>query len=349
MDNRRTGLRSKIWALDTELTLEGLNKLFELDYNEPIKYLHSNDYGDYSPEDKTLLHRWESNGEIHTFDLNDEDNSKIRYVIAFGHMEKQASESNAYFDEERRVLLPRAKRVHPYEAGVIFLEISNRLYSIVYGSNSAFDVKSILMGAGNGVRRKSEWGKIEVNPQQYKLDSDFYYWLFNKHKTKSIINTVYGDYEIRDVEGIGRLSDRQQHNTKGKGPKSTDELSNKTALGVNQSIYESDFNIFGPNIDLCVSLGEQCITDGSRTILSNGKEIFNINYLKPDFLMKLYTEIIPGLYQAYNIEKSQNRWTSIHSRQAKKEWAMEVIEELAQYHSILASEVLELTWFVKHP
>lgn len=348
MDNRRTGLRSKIWALDPKLTLEGLKQLFRLNYTEPIKYLQSDDYSNYPSKDKTLFHRWESNGEIHTFDLNDEKNSKIRYVLATGHMEK-ASESNAYFDEERKVLLPRVKRVYPYEAGVIFLEIDSRLYSIVYGSNNAFDVKSILMGAGNGVRKKSEWGKIDINPQQYKLDSDLYYWLFNKYKTKSIINTVYGDYEIRDVEGIGRFSDRQQHNTKGKGPKSTDELSNKTALGVNQSIYESDFNIFGPNIDLCVSLGDQCITDGSRTILSNGVEILDFNYFKTEFLIKLYAEIIPGLYQAYNIEKAQKKWTTTRSNQAKKDWALEVIEDLAKYHSIVASEILALSWFAQNP
>lgn len=41
MDNRRTGLRSKIWALDPKLTLEGLKQLFRLNYTEPIKYLGS--------------------------------------------------------------------------------------------------------------------------------------------------------------------------------------------------------------------------------------------------------------------------------------------------------------------
>ena len=341
-------MKSVIWGLSPDLTLESIQALQSNNYFESIEYLI--DRNDLPEDERILKHRWEVDPNIKIFRVN--DNSEISYFTAKGVLEFALSKERAFYDDDYRHLIPRRKRVFEHSAGVIVLSRFGKLFSIVYGNDASFKVRTILMGGGRKHRRRKEWGKIEQRLFQYRIDNDLFYWMFHKHKQSSLISTPFGDIEIRDVEGIGRLSARNQHDTRGHGPKSADELSNKSALGVSQLVYESDINVVTKDIDLflCLSEFSESVVDSTRSIVINGNlgAVSSIAGYEVEVLIKLYVEIIPSLISTYNQDISNSRWTPAIANQAKKEWALEVINELSEYHHLTRAEILNIPWF-NHP
>jgi hypothetical protein len=332
--------RTSIWGLDHSFTLEDVQRLqTQINYNESIEYLL--DRGDIEPNDTRLLHHWEITSPIRLYQPRNGEEA-FRYYIAEGHFEVAASPNNAFVDHDHTILLPRERRVYPRVANVIFVEIHGRVYSIVYGGNADFSVRTILMGRGLRHRRREEWGNLDEKLPQYTLGSDFFYWMYNKYGASGIVTSSFGDIEIRDVEGIGRFSDRQQHNTRGRGPNSTDELSNKTALGIDQLVYESDFNLSfeNMNINLCMDEHSNCIIDRRRSVyIEDTGDVNGIEGQEPELLLSLYLEVIPGLLSAYHQEMQDRTWTPTLAQQAKRTWAIEVIEELSLHHGITKNDL----------
>src|SRR5690606_31287372 len=124
----------------------------------------------------------------------------VRYYTATAIYEKAAPKNQAFSDENYKYPLARSKRVAEIEAGTIFVEIGGRIYCIVYGTTQSFHIRTILMGAGTKKRKRSEWGKIDQSPANFNLESDFFYWLFDKYNRVQNVSTSYGNIEIRDVE-----------------------------------------------------------------------------------------------------------------------------------------------------
>lgn len=343
--SQATQLRCCIWGLDSELTLEDVQRLqTEIDYTETIEYLSDRNDLELSDFEKKLMHRWEIIQDISLYQPRN-TNDAIRYYIAKGIFETSRSEASAFMDSEKKKILPRDLRIYPNEGTVIFVELANRVYAIVYGTSAAFQVRTILMGRGLKHRRREEWKEIDVRLPQYSMGSDFYYWMYHRYHTQSVINTKYGDIEISDVIGIGRFSERQQHNTRGKGPNSTNELSNKTALGVDQLVYESDFVLEFDNLrlTLCLSENSNCIIDTRRTfIVRDTGDIEGVEGNETQILLSLYLEIIPGLISAYHSDHSNHRWNTDISRNAKRQWALDVIEELCMHHGITKQDLNQL-------
>jgi hypothetical protein len=340
------GIYSQIWGLDPGFTFQRIRNLFLLNYFEPIDYL--SDMPALNDDDKTLLHRWECNDSQDTYTLiSQEDTYKLQYLLAKGIYERAMPKTSAFIDEDGEILLPRDRRIFESESKVIFFEKDNRLYSIVYGSRSSASIRTILMGSGFKQRRRPEWGTVDNKLAQFRLDSDFFYWMFFRYQMKKPIQTHFGAVAIDDIEGIGRYSAKKQHDTKSKGPNCINEISHKSALGINQLVYETSITFTMPNIQIIV-----CLSGFSEAIVDFGRSV-SINPSNGQFdtvdevstLLKLYLEIIPGLIGAYNSDRSRGRWTTTASTLAKKRWALDVIEELANHHSLSKNDLLGLKCF----
>lgn len=342
MANSFSSFKTSIWGMDHSLSLEDIQRIQQdIDYTENIEYL---DEYRLDEGDKKLLHNWEITSDIKYYQPKNSE-VPIRYYTSEGHFESAVSKQNAFVDSHFKQLLPRDRRISQKTSHVIFLEMNERVYSIVYGGASAFQVRTILMGRGLKQRRREEWGKVDETLPQYTFGSDFFYWIYNKYETGGIVQTPNGDVQIRDVEGIGRFSDRQQHNTRGRGPKSTGEISNKTALGIDQLVYESDFILDFDNMNLIFGMDEygSCTIDKKRTIyIDDNGDIGGVVGKEPDILLSLYIDILPGLLSAYHEEQLKKTWTPVLALQAKRNWATDVIIELCLHHGITKRDLINL-------
>lgn len=337
--NKIGNLQSKIWGLDSKInSLEEIRQLLNLNYYESIDYL-SKDNG-LSDEDKTLRHHWIDISPNRNYRTASGDT--IEYFTATGFIETTLPKTKAFADDECQFLLPRERRVSDYRCHVIYLNFHNRYYCIIYGSNSAFKAKSILMGNGFKNHRKPEWGKVDDKPAQFNLSNDIFYWEFNKYSQQEIIDTPNGQIEIRDIKGIDRGSERNRCNTSGTGPNYMNEITSKSSLGCNYSISESDFELATSKVNIITGINQysDCTIDPSRTIFflpNNGFE--PIHGREADLLLHIYSEVIPGLLVAYNRDRSSGNWTANESAAAQRRWALDVIKELCQFHEISLDEI----------
>lgn len=337
---------TQIWGLDNTLSLEEVADLMsKIDYSEKISYLE--EVQDLSAKDKTLYHCWEAPTEIDSFrTANHGEDGIVRYFTNVGKIEIPYTENEAYLDNEQTKLLPRERRIKKQRIKILFFEYAQKVYSVVYGSKSDVKIKSILMGQGYKERKKKEWGKIEFPLSQYHLSSDFFYWMYYKYIKQQILTTPHGAIQIKDVEGIGRFSERKQHDTRGTGPKSISELSNKTALGINQLVYESDFIIIYEKdlqINFCLNMDSSLTIDKKRSLVTKDKGVAEgITGNEVYLLLKFYLDILPGLSRTYTIEQENGSWSEKHSREARKEYALEVIRDLCFLHNIKPEEITKL-------
>lgn len=340
-------LQVKIWGLDTEIkTLQSVRNLLNINYHEPIEYL--SDYDNLGERDKTLMHSWGSVSPDKVIQIqNGNAIENVNYFTATGFLEAALPISKAFADDSYSYLLSRDRRVNNYTSNVIFLNFRGRIYSIIYGGSSSFNVKTILMGNGFKNRKKAEWGKIDDKPAQYNLSNDFFYWAFNKHHNQLPVNTIFGNIEIRDIKGIGRLSERTQCDTKGTGPNYVNEISSKSSLGSNQSVYESDFELVTSKVNaiMCLDQYTDCIIDMTRSFFPEGDLVIPIFGKEDVLLLHIYLEIIPGLISVYNKEKALGEWTISESAAARRRWALDVINELCLFNQLTLDEITGLPFF----
>ncbi|MEN2468005.1 hypothetical protein [Ornithinibacillus sp. JPR2-1] len=336
-------LHTQIWGLDNMMSLEDvIGLMHSMDYSEKIHYLEGKD--DLSINDISLNHCWEKPSEIKCFSTaNKKENEVVRYFSNVGIIEVPIPENDAYIDPERTKLLPRDRRIKVHKVNTIFFEYFQKVYAIVFGSKNDVKIKSVLMGQGYRERKKKEWGKVEFPLPQYQLSSEFFYWMYYKYLKQQNLTTPHGVIKINDVEGIGRYSDRKQHDTRGTGPKSTSELSNMTALGINQLVYKSDFNLTYENsirVNFCLNTDSSLTIDKKRSLITKSNEVpEGISGNEEFILLKFYLDILPGLSRAYSIDQDNGSWSESHSRKARKEYALEVIRDLCSIHNIKPEEI----------
>jgi hypothetical protein len=339
---RASKINAEIWGLDESITLERVQELQRMNYHESIEYLVNRK--ELNAHEKTLMQRWESDSEILTYRIVENENINIiRYFKAKGIYEKPLPVAQAIIGD---VVLPKINRVSTHSANTIFLENNGRIYVIVYGQGSIVPIRTILMGGGQKHRRRAEWGDIQQKLVQFNLESDFFYWLFNKKSCDSTISTGCGEINILDIEGIGRSTERRQQTIRAHGSNSINEISNKTALGISQNIEDSDIAVLTPKLDaiLCLKNFSECSIDINRSqmIQVTGESFSPIHGYEVSFLLYIYLEVIPGLISIYNADRSNNKWSSPLAAQVKRKWSIEVIRELIHMHNIPQSELLEL-------
>lgn len=339
--SRGSKLQARIWCMDTNLTtLDSIRDLLALNYYEPIEYLTTHPI---NSSEKTLLHRWNNISQTCSYQIRISDTiHTVEYFTAVGFLEKSAPKTKAFADDEFSSLLSRDRRITEYRSNAIFLKFHERIFAIIYGSNSAFNVRTILMGNGFSHRRKPEWGKIDDKPSSYNLSNDFFYWKFNKYDKHELISSNGTSIEVRDVKGIGRLSEREQCDTKGFGPNYLNEISSKSSLGCNHSIYQSDFELVTEKVNMiaCLNQNADCTIDLARTTfrLPNG-QVDPVYGNEVNLLLHIYLELIPSLTSAYNNENSSGIWNTRISTAAQKTWSLDVISELCQLHNITLDEI----------
>lgn len=341
-------LHSKIWAMDDKITtLDSVRSLLTLNYYEPIEYLSA--YSSMAPNERTLLHHWASVSPNKKYELIRNGRIEdIKYFTATGILEQPVAKTRAFVDDTYTQLLSRERRITSYNSNAIFVDFNGKIYSIVYGTRSAFSARTILMGNGNKTRRKPEWGKIDDKPASFNLNNDYFYWKFNKYDNDIIIQTDLGNIEIRDINGIGHSSERKQCSTKGNGPNYLNDISSKSSLGCNYSIYESDFELVSlkASIITCINEYADCMIDKSRTVfLLPNDQVEFITGKEELLLLHIYLEIIPGLISIYNRDKRQGNWTITESAAAQRRWALDAINELCWFHQLTLDELKKLPYF----
>ncbi|MFB5676447.1 hypothetical protein ACE3NQ_08600 [Paenibacillus terreus] len=340
--------RLVIWAMDQVHTLKSIIDVLRMDYNIPIDYLSERD--DLTDYEKTLQIQWHpaaSEGfSIECLKIGDVE---YNYISVIGKYEDLLGEKRAVIDGR---VLPREYRVFNKTVDVVFFENYGRVYCILDVSVSQEKrVRSVLFGQGYRKLKKEEWGKVQYDKlMQYTLDSDFFYWLFNKRGQKINIQPAKDreDYFINliDIHAVSQLSERDVHDNKSEGAGVLGSIPTLSGLGINQNVYEGGLHIIMPDMQLLTKVTKSCtcVLDSTRSVISKegGSSLIVDDFPKTSIL--IYTILFPGLLSLYHAEKINGEWSAEKGEQQRKAWALDVIKQLASDNSITMEDIEEVLY-----
>ncbi|WP_419890744.1 hypothetical protein [Paenibacillus xylanexedens] len=341
--------RLTIWAMDQMHTLDSIMGVLRMDYNLPIEYLSERD--GLTTYEKTLQIEWRpadsEEFSVETLQVGGED---YNYISAIGKYEDSLGETRAVIDG--RVVLPREYRVFNKTVDAIFFENHGRVYCILDVSVSQEKrVRSVLFGQGYKKLKKEEWGKVQHDKLvQYRLDSDFFYWLFNKRGQKINIQSVEGkeDYIVSliDIHAVSQLSEREVYDNKSEGADVLGSLPTLSGLGTNQSVYEGGLHIIMPDMQLLTKVTNSCtcVLDSVRSVISKEGETSNVMDEFPKTSILIYTILFPGLLSRYHAEKINGEWSAEKGEKQRKAWALDVIKQLASDNAITLEDIEEILY-----
>lgn len=335
--------RLVIWAMDKVHTLESIIDVLKLNYNLPIGYLSDRD--ELSPYEKTLQIQWHSAaGKDFSIENLKIGNVEYNYIFAIGKYEDSLGEKRAVIDGR---VLPREYRVFNKTVDAIFFENHGRIYCILDVSVSQEKrVRSVLFGQGYRKLKKEEWGKVQHEKLvQYTLDSDFFYWLFNKRGQKINIQPTNDkeDYFINliDIHAVSQLSEREVHDNKSEGAGVLGSIPTLSGLGINQNVYEGGLHILMPDMQLLTKVTKSCtcVLDSSRSVIPHDGGVSYVMDEFPKTSILIYTILFPGLLSLYHTEKMSGEWSAETGEKQRKVWALDVIKQLADDNAITMEDI----------
>lgn len=338
-------LRTTIWQLDSELTLESVKELLLLNYNKIIDYLENHNL---DPIDKVLINRWETSFGNRDFEIKEVSikGYKVRCINTIACFETAASPNSAIIGE---FILPRERRVFSYAYPVYFFELGSRVYVIVVAPASADSrIRSALMGgARKPVPEHTKWKKVQFSDiPNYTFNSDFFYWFISKQN--QVINSDLSQIQVRDIKHLSQVTERKDTKHLSEGDNLLDEAVPKTGLGVNSNVGQVGTTLVVPEAHLRLILMEtgECYIDPYLSSVNgpNGQLEPVEDNLESVALM-LYVVLLPTLKAAYNADIQKGSWAPEHHAQARKEWALGAINELCSENGITLEEIKSLEWF----
>lgn len=345
-------LHLQVWALDPAISLEDVSTFMSFDYNKPIEYLDDARLiarNQLTVTDRLLLNRWIEFEDGRGFGIQQREiyGQQVRYLSVIAHHETQASRDDAVIEE---VVVPRRRRITPYDEKVFFFEYFNRVYVIPVGTKSRIEnVRKKLMGAS---REKSEdqrrWRKVQTSEiSAYHFSSEFFYWLLSKENCAVTIEDV--EVEIRDIRAVSQTgAERSDVKHDSEGDNLLIEAIPRTGLSINSRVSKIGTSLHHQSgiVSLIIFSDGSCFVDRyiSSVNQADGSSIgFEFNLERG--VLDLYFSLLPALKQAYNHDVDTHEWTTTHQAAARKKWALGVIEELSAENELTIEEFKQLEWF----
>ncbi|WCM61385.1 hypothetical protein [Paenibacillus polymyxa] len=221
-----------------------------------------------------------------------------------------------WFDKSEE-LLPLDKRINVYESDVVFFEIKNCCYAVIKGSSKSAHVarvkKDLLASMGFLNMPKGIKAEEVGIPVEYRLSSDFFYWLYYVYKErKGIINCNPYPIFLLAVSGFTGTAIADTQRTKSNGDRIAQLLTTHAFI-----FGKDDMKAFR----LTLQYGKEIIqielnNDGSIDLIHHSGEYARGNLQRERAeLILVYKVFIPLITQAYQDDKG-----------SKKVWGPDILE-----------------------
>lgn len=342
---RKKYKRLKLIELSDIHNLENVIELFARDYNKDIQYLREHDI---SLIDKVLRNKWRKrDGDFNISEFRKND-KVVRYLKANAFIEIAATEREAVIEG---VVLPRGNRVKGYEYPVLFFENDNKVYCVLRCAEYMdIKIKSNLMGAGRSKGELSEvWGSINDSEiDNYMFNSNLFYWLIKKDGKELEIGKE--NITINSIKSLTHSSLRGDTIYSSEGEDLLSETVTKTTLGIDSNVdtvgvtVEQEDGTFDIVLDKSGTCG---IDDVSSILLREGGHVEFIDNYIDEVIIRIYCCIIPIFKELYRHEVESKEWTEDTLQICKREWALEVINDLCYDNEITQQDILALDCFIK--
>ncbi|MCA1040544.1 hypothetical protein LCM00_13605 [Bacillus infantis] len=246
--------------------------------------------------------------EKYTVELTPEIIEKKERVI-FSYVEIQRPKTDWYDNQDR--LLSLDKRINLFESDSLFFEEDDTCYVAIQGapkSDKVLRTKRDILHANNLLEwPKSVKSELVGIPQNFVLDSDFFYWLYYLHKEKNgRIESLSHSIFILELSGFHGTSLSETQRTKSQGDRITQLLTTNAF-------------IFGKDdlkaLRLTLQYGNEIVElelhyDGSVDLLSYDGEFANGTTLRSQAqLILIYKILLPFIQEVYQSQKKSGQWS----------------------------------------
>lgn len=304
--------------IDDITTLEEVeNKILTLQYKEEIKHVPQ-EIIEMLPdeEEKFFYSKWHNYEQYTSIDKITLPNDKfVRFLIKETYIETSKQKRNMFEFEK---LLPKSERIVTDIIKTIFYEINNKVYVILFTtySTSINKIKQKLFDEGT---------YLESAEDEYRFNSDLFYWLFYKYKEKNRLIT--DRFEVEAISGfLGNISD-EHHKVTSESELTPNLLVTKAFVSKFHPIKSLDIILKIEDFRLCfiVNDNSQC-SIGTNSIIPNWKYEVDIATS-----IIVYAYVLPRIFDLFEKDKE---WTSITKKEFTKKIGEEVIIDIATFHGI---------------
>ncbi|TDL33510.1 hypothetical protein EVU91_13085 [Macrococcoides bohemicum] len=328
--------RYSIWQLkNTNLNFEEIQVLLKENYNKVINFINNKD--ELEEHEYTLNNKWiDKNGsnifEVETF-INPTTQLETEFIFARGFYESSSGIEKSYVNGK---LLPRETRIFNHSFEACFFKMKDNFYvALKCNKTESSRIRSSLLKFKRENADKNLWGSIIYNePLNYKLDSNFFYWLIYKKYKKGDIKISHNSLKVLDISRtIQNLNTYVTHNM------GEDLLSSTSALsgfGENHIINEAGAMLVSNQMVIALILTK----DGVIYLDKTESNLPDLDGFKETSLY-LYSYLLPELLKTYSLEFNSEDKTQELISDARKEWALNAIINLCDSNSILIEEIEE--------
>jgi hypothetical protein len=273
----------QLWILKEQESLENIKQFLYKHYHEKV-----------DDSDINLHYRWvpvqgnnnEAEFEILEYEI---DHEKIKCLLAYAELEFLRVRK----DEVSRT--PRDIAVGIYRSTVFFVETGGPIRVLVASSTSYFSkVRTKLFKKG-----QKQWG--ELSYKDINLDREFFYWLMNKKGHEIKLGTEI--YNLYDLDAFDCATERDQHQYSGTGQGIDREAPVGAMVSLSNLFTGLGIRLGNKDNIIKFSLSNNLETEisflDSHILTDKGFDFFK----RPELVLKIYFQIIPGLIKAYNNQR----------------------------------------------
>ena len=294
------------------------NKILTIQKKDDIRNITEDKLSKISSSEKFFISKWQTyEGYTDICNLNLPNGQDINFYVKEAYIETSRQSRNMY--NENGELLPKIERTLIDNTKTIFFERNNRVYIILFSTNSVSinKIKKLL----------EEDIYLQTANSEINIDNDLFYWLFYKYKEKNKL--LSERFEVEAISGfIGNIAD-EHHIIKGESEITPNLLVTKAFVSKFHPIRSlsvmlklDDYSLNFVFNDIC-----QC-SIGLSSIVPNNK--YEIDIAAG---VVIYAYIIPKLQKLFEEDK-KIEWTQAKKKEFTKSIGIEVIREIADFHGI---------------
>jgi hypothetical protein len=294
------------------------NEILSIQTKEEVKYLSLEENIKISDTDRYFISKWQ------IYDCYQEDicsiklpnENKINFLIREAYIESSRQKRNMF--DAKGFILPKSERTIFEHVKAIFFEKNNCVYLILFTTDPCVIRK---------VKQKLLNEEVYINEinEDYRVNSDIFYWLFYKYMKKD--GWITDQFEIESIFGfLGNIAD-EHHTIKEVSEAAPDLLVTKTFISKFHPIRSLSviLKTRDYSLDFIINDANQCIIELSSILPDDKYEI------DMSVAIIIYAFIIPELIKIFKNDKS---WTEIAKKGFAKSVGEDVIKEIAKFHNI---------------
>lgn len=279
----------------------------------------------YSPKNPEtyFLYQWQSVGDISDELL--QDGSQVKYLKATAVCEFSKRKIN---DTEGN-LLSKSKRLNIQRTPVLFVQIKNRIYCIVFTLDE-MEIKRIRKLISN-----SNIAKLD---DRFNINSELFSWLFFEERTGAKVNN---GITIRAIKGFSGKIQENESKFAGKSIKIPSLIVTKTFL-----VGDYELTTISLKLDYNGTPTEFYIersTDELKVMVVRGSGtdfMFTAEDVETNMPIYMFFRLIPTIVFAF--KKAEPHYEKYDKKEYLKELGMDVIKIIMEKSNITKEEMLKM-------